>query len=160
MMYSLPEAKEKLHQKTMLMASEFKTDMPEHFFLRLEEVLADFVTEITGLERRKAERSEIKEILIEMREGFRRMDERFEAVDKRFEAVDKRFEAVDKRFDDLIHQMDKRFDDLIHQMDKRFEAVDKRFEDMNKRFSTMQWIMLFGFSVMSASIVVSNFLTK
>ena len=32
-----------------------------------------------------------KQMITEVREGFRRMDERFEAVNKRFEAVDKRF---------------------------------------------------------------------
>ena len=139
------------------------------------EAMRYFQDQIEFHRQGKADRSELKELIVEMRAGFKAMDrrfddlihqmdkrfeavdkrfeavdKRFEAVDKRFEAVDKRFEAVDKRFDDLIHQMDKRFEDFIHQMDKRFDdlihQMDKRFEAVDRRFAVFQWVMGVGFA--------------
>ena len=96
------------------------------------DVMRYFQDQIEFHRQGKADRSELKELIVEMRAGFKAMDKRFDdlihQMDKRFEAVDKRFEAVDKRFDDLIHQMD-----------KRFEAVDRRF-------AVFQWVMGVGFA--------------
>lgn len=38
--------------------------------------------------------ADIKELIVEMREGFRRMDERFEQVDKRFDDFNRRFSQM------------------------------------------------------------------
>jgi exonuclease VII large subunit len=90
-------------------------------------------------------KSDLKELIIEMREGFKTMDKRFEAMDKRFQDLihymDKRFEEqihyIDKRLEEQkefsekrFQAIDKRFEELLHYMDKRFEAVDKRFEEL------------------------------
>ena len=77
-------------------------------------------------------KSDLKEMMLLMRE--------------RFEAVDKRFEAVDKRFEDIQQQMN-----------VRFEAVDKRFDDMNKRFTSLTWLISIGFVVINALIIVFKF---
>jgi DNA-binding ferritin-like protein len=106
----------------------------EEIFLELDNDQKDFT-----------KKSEIKELIIELREHFKLIDERFIFMDKRFEElihqIDKRFDAIDKRFQDLIHYMDKRFEELIHQIDKRFGSIDKRFEELihqiDKRFGSM-----------------------
>jgi superoxide dismutase len=113
----------------------------EEIFLELDNDQKDFT-----------KKSEIKELIIELREHFKLIDERFIFMDKRFEElihqIDKRFGAIDKRFEELIHQIDKsfgaidkRFEELIHQIDKRFGAIDKRFEELihqiDKRFDAM-----------------------
>jgi flagellar capping protein FliD len=81
-------------------------------------------------------RSDLKEVIIIMRE-------RFEAVDKRFESVDKRFESVDKRFED---------------MNKRFEDMNNRFDGMNKRFSGLQWAIGLGFTILAIMMTVYQYI--
>lgn len=61
--------------------------------------------EALELQQRKAESSDLRELIIEVREGFKRMDARFEQVDKRFEQVDKRFEQIDARFNRMYQFM-------------------------------------------------------
>jgi len=58
--------------------------------LALEELSA-LLNEIHREKEHYVEKSEIKELIIEIREGFRRMEERFIASDKRFEDIHKRF---------------------------------------------------------------------
>ncbi|MBV6494328.1 MAG: hypothetical protein LDLANPLL_02360 [Turneriella sp.] len=87
------------------------------------EIMDSVLDETQELQQRKVEASDMRELIIEVREGFRRMDERFEYFAKRFEMVDKRFEQVDKRFE---------------QVDKRFEQVDARF---NRIYQFMMWMM-------------------
>lgn len=149
----ISQKKESLHKRTMLLADEFKNEIPEKFIYRLEDILVDFVADsnskIYQLEETKVDRSDIRLLINKMDEGFKQMDKRFEAMqtqmDKRFEAMqtqmDNRFEAIqiqiDNRFEAIQTQMDKRFeavDKHFEAVDKRFEAVDKRFEDINKRF--------------------------
>ena len=89
------------------------------------DVMRYFQDQIEFHRQGKADRSELKELIVEMRAGFKAMDKRFDDL---IHQMDKRFEAVDKRFDDLIHQMD-----------KRFEAVDRRF-------AVFQWVMGVGFA--------------
>ena len=95
---------------------------------------------------------------------------------QRFEAVDQRFEAMDQRFTDTQRYMDQRFTDMQTHTDKRFEAMDqrfeamdrrftdmqrymdRRFESMDKRFGTMQWTMLFGFTIVTVAVTVFGLL--
>jgi hypothetical protein len=86
------------------------------------------------------------QMIIEVREGFKRMDERFESVDKRFESVDKRFESVDKRFESI----DKKFEAVQQQMNRRFDATDKRF---NRQTAMMS----IGFLVITSLITIYRF---
>ncbi len=92
---------------------------------------------------------------------FEYLDKRLELIetrinmtDKRLEEMirfmDKRFEAVDKRFEEQLHYMDKRFEEQLHYMDKRFEALDKRF-------GVLQWVMILGFTLMTALMSVYKF---
>jgi ElaB/YqjD/DUF883 family membrane-anchored ribosome-binding protein len=106
----------------------------------------DEILEVIAEEHKNfVHKSDLKELIIEMREGFKTMDKRFQDllhyIDKRFEAIDKRFEEqihyIDKRLEEQkefsekrFQAIDKRFEELIHYMDKRFEAVDKRFEEL------------------------------
>ncbi len=52
----------------------------------------------------------------------------------------KRFKAMDQRFSDVQKQM------------------DTRFESMDKRFGTMQWTMLFGFTIVTVAVTVFGLL--
>ncbi len=103
---------------------------------------------------------------------FEYLDKRLELIetrinmtDKRLEEMirfmDKRFEAVDKRLEEQKEYMDKRFEEQLHYMDKRFEEqlhyMDKRFEDMNKKFGVLQWVMILGFTLMTALMSVYKF---
>mgnify|MGYP001108510187 CR=1 FL=1 len=123
----------------------------------LEEVLEDIVED----QKYFVTKSEIRELIIEMREGFKAMDKRFNDlihyVDKRFEEIlhqmDKRFEAVDKRFEEILHYMDKRFEAV----DKRFEDMNKRFEDMNARMNFLQWLMAFFMSLLFGVLTFFNY---
>jgi hypothetical protein len=78
-----------------------------------------------------------KQMITEVREGFRRMDERFEAVDQRFETIQA--------------GMDQRFESMQQQIDHRFDASDKRFTMM---FS----FITIGFVVMATMMSVFQFL--
>ncbi|GIX41846.1 MAG: hypothetical protein KatS3mg129_1579 [Leptospiraceae bacterium] len=125
----------------------------------LDEILEVIIEE----QKELTPKSELRELIIEMREGFKSMDRRFQDIlhymDKRFNAIDKRFdeqlhymnkrfESIDKRFEEQLLYMnkqlesvDKRFEEQLHYMDKRFDAIDKRFEEqlhyMNKRFESI-----------------------
>ena len=84
-----------------------------------------------------------KQMITEVREGFKRMDERFESVDKRFESVDKKFEAVQQ-------QMDRRFD----ASDKRFEAIENRLDKLSQQmFRFMVWS--FGTTITASGIIIA-----
>ena len=105
------------------------------------EIMDTVLDETEDLQQRKAESSDIKELIIEVREGFKSIDRRFEQVDKRFEQVDKRFEQVDKRFEQVdkrFEQVDKRFEFMHNEMNRRFEQVDARF---NRIYQFMMWMM-------------------
>lgn len=161
----IAQKKEALHNKTMLLADEFKNEIPKNFIYRLEDILIDFVTDASSqiyqVEEEKADRSEIR-LLIE------KMEIRFEQMDKRFEQMDKRFEnmqvQMDKRFEDMQVRMDKRFEDMQIQTDKRFESIqiqmDRRFADMNKRFNFIQWLIGFGFLFLGTLMSVFQFVGK
>ena|SRR5690348_8243252 len=49
---------------------------------------------------------DLRELRVEMRNGFEKIDQRFEEMDKRFEQMDKRFEQVDKRFERVEDRLD------------------------------------------------------
>jgi len=91
----------------------------------LEEVFEDIVEEHQNF----VTRPEIRELIIEMREGFKMMD---------------------KRFNDLIQFTEKRFNDLLHH-------VDKRFEDMNARINFLQWVMAFFMSLLFGVLTYFNY---
>lgn len=113
-------------------------------------------------QRNKERELDLIERIVRLEEGQKdlaqQMNLRFQQVDKRFEDLmhyqDKHFEQVDKRFE----QIDRRFE----QVDKRFEQSDKRIEDlinsMNRRFKTHEWIMGFGFLLVSTLVTIYQFL--
>jgi predicted XRE-type DNA-binding protein len=146
----------------------------------LEEVFEDIVEEHQNF----VTRPEIRELIIEMREGFKMMDKRFndliQFTEKRsndlMQSTDKRFsdfmyytekrsnelmQYIDKRFDDLIQFTEKRFNDLIQFTEKRFNDllhhVDKRFEDMNARINFLQWVMAFFMSLLFGLLTYFNY---
>ncbi len=92
--------------------------------------------------------------------------ERFKAIDQRFVAMDQRFsdmqKHMDQRFSDTQKHMDQRFSDMQQRMDQRFtdmqKQMDTRFESMDKRFGTMQWTMLFGFTIVTVAVTVFGLL--
>lgn len=122
--------REALQKKATTLTRDFQEQLPKEFLYSLESILQDMIIDSNEIDETKVEKSDIKELIIEMREGFRRMDERFEQVDKRFEMVDKRFEEVNKRF----------------------EEVNKRFEEVNKRIDRLM-IWSFG-AIMSATTII------
>ena len=135
--------REKIHAKIHQLAIIIKPEKPGDFEPLLREIFDEIYEDVEFLENEKAPQSEIKLLILEMREGFRQMEIRFDAMqiqmDRRFEAVDKRFEAVDRRFEDLIHHMD-----------KRFEAVDRRF-------SSIQWFLGLGFTILALIMAFFRF---
>lgn len=128
-----------LEQKLEQLISYLREEKYEDLKRELRELGMEFLKEKEEFVRN----ADLKLLIVEMREGFKRMEDRFEAMDKRFQElvhyVDKRFEAVDKRFE----AVDKRFQELIHYVDKRFEDVNKRFEEMHKRINFIQWLIVF-----------------
>jgi len=118
-------------------SAEFRLDKIKKFLMyvrenkddfaakELEEVFEDIVEEHQNF----VTRPEIRELIIEMREGFKMMD---------------------KRFNDLIQFTEKRFNDLLHH-------VDKRFEDMNARINFLQWVMAFFMSLLFGVLTYFNY---
>jgi hypothetical protein len=118
-------------------SAEFRLDKIKKFLMyvrenkddfaakELEEVFEDIVEEHQNF----VTRPEIRELIIEMREGFKMMD---------------------KRFNDLIQFTEKRFNDLLHH-------VDKRFEDMNARMNFLQWVMAFFMSLLFGLLTYFNY---
>lgn len=88
--------------------------------------LDEILEEISEVQKQFVHKSEFRELIIEIREGFKRMEERFIAIDKRFEDINKRFEDINKRFEDI---------------NKRFEDINKRFEDINKNINFFKWFL-------------------
>jgi methyl-accepting chemotaxis protein len=95
--------------------------------------LDEILEEISEVQKQFVHKSEFRELIIEIREGFKRMEERFISIDKRFEDMNKRFEDINKRFEDI----NKRFEDI----NKRFEDINKRFEDINKNINFFKWFL-------------------
>ena len=71
----------------------------------LLDAVNDIVEEISIVKIEKVNSSDIKLLILEMREGFKRVDERFASSEKimneRFISFEKRFEAIDKRFETM-----------------------------------------------------------
>ena len=88
------EKKERIRSNLKL----FTESLPKSVSNRenLVNAMEEIMDEVSFVEKEKADASDIKLLILEMREGFKRMDERFVAVDKRFESVDKRFESVER----------------------------------------------------------------
>jgi len=122
---------------SMPKSAEFRLDKIKKFLMyvrenkddfaakELEEVFEDIVEEHQNF----VTRPEIRELIIEMREGFKMMD---------------------KRFNDLIQFTEKRSNDLLHH-------VDKRFEDMNARINFLQWVMAFFMSLLFGVLTYFNY---
>ncbi len=105
--------REAVHRKIDLFLNQLANGKAETLKPYFYEIIDTVIDEAQELQQRKAESSDLRELIIEVREGFKRMDARFEMVDKRFE-------------------------DLIHYVDKRFEAVDAR---LNRLYQFMMWMM-------------------
>ena len=101
--------------------------------------------------------SSIKEMLVSMKEGFRRVDERFEAQQKQ---MDERFTALQKqmdiRFEATQKQMHDQFTALQKQIDERFTAQEHRFDDMNRRFDKQHTLISLGFAAITLIIAAFN----
>jgi DNA anti-recombination protein RmuC len=150
MLQMITEAKrEAVHRKIDLFLNQLTNGKADALKPYLYEIIDTVIDEAQELHQRKADSSDLRELIIEMREGFKRMDARFEQMEKRFEQIDKRFEDlihyVDKRFE----QIDKRFEDLIHYMDKRFEQIDKRFETIDARFNRLYHFLMWMMGVIA-----------
>jgi transposase len=125
MLQMITEAKrEAVHRKIDLFLNQLTNGKADALKPYLYEIIDTVIDEAQELHQRKADSSDLRELIIEMREGFRR--------------VDARFEQIDKRFEDLIHYVDKRFEDLIRYVDKRFDAIDARF---NRLYHFLMWMM-------------------
>ena len=166
---------------SMPKSAEFRLDKIKKFLMyvrenkddfaakELEEVFQDIVEEHQNF----VTRPEIRELIIEMREGFKMMDKRFndliQFTEKRsndlMQSTDKRFSDfmyyTEKRSNELMQYIDKRFDDLIQFTEKRFNDllhhVDKRFEDMNARINFLQWVMAFFMSLLFGLLTYFNY---
>ncbi|MCX7811846.1 MAG: hypothetical protein N2247_13165 [Leptospiraceae bacterium] len=162
-------------------SAEFRLDKIKKFLMyvrenkddfaakELEEVFEDIVEEHQNF----VTRPEIRELIIEMREGFKMMDKRFndliQFTEKRsndlMQSTDKRFSDfmyyTEKRSNELMQYIEKRFNDLIQFTEKRFNDllhhVDKRFEDMNARINFLQWVMAFFMSLLFGLLTYFNY---
>lgn len=166
---------------SMPKSAEFRLDKIKKFLMyvrenkddfaakELEEVFEDIVEEHQNF----VTRPEIRELIIEMREGFKMMDKRFndliQFTEKRsndlMQSTDKRFSDfmcyTEKRSNELMQYIEKRFNDLIQFTEKRFNDllhhVDKRFEDMNARINFLQWVMAFFMSLLFGLLTYFNY---
>jgi DNA anti-recombination protein RmuC len=131
-------------------AVEVKNEKSLHRYVML--LSENIVSKRKHSEEYHSLKSDIKEMLVFIRE--------------RFEVVDKRFEQTDKRFESMQNTMDKRFEDMHKYTEKRFadmqKYTDKRFEDMqnniNKRFSQMFAYFTTGFIIMASLMTVYQLL--
>ncbi len=155
MTLSLEERKNKIY-KFLSFLKENKDDIA---VMELNEIFEEIIKE----QKHFVDKFEIKEIIIEMKEGFKRMDQRFQdlirEMNARFETQDKRFEAIDKRFEDLIREMnarfetqDKRFQDLIREMNARFEFI-------NKKINFLTWLLPFILTIFFGLTATMNYVS-
>jgi hypothetical protein len=118
--------------------------------------LDEILEVITEEQKNFVYKSDLKELIIEMREGFKTMDKRFQDLihymDKRFEEqihyIDKRLEEQKEFSEKRFQAIDKRFEELIHFSDRRFEAIDKRLDEQNKNIKFFQWFLSIFISVL------------
>ncbi|MCX7810404.1 MAG: hypothetical protein N2247_05780 [Leptospiraceae bacterium] len=119
--------------------------------------LDEIFEEITEEQQNYVQKSELRELIIEVREGFKTMDKRFQDLihytDKRFE---EQLHYMDKRFEEQLQYMNKRFEEQLQYMNKRFEAIDKRFEDTNKRIHFIQWLIVVLVSILFSTMTYFN----
>jgi len=154
MSLTIEQRREQAHRKADIILAQFANGKQQQVQPVVYDLLDTIIDDTHELRETKANNSDIRELIIEMREGFKAMDRRFEDMqkhmDKRFEATDRRFEdsqkSVDKRFEDMQKYMDKRFEDMQKYMDRRFEDMQKY---MDKRFSQTQWLIGIGFTMIT-----------
>jgi chromosome segregation ATPase len=159
--------REAIHRKIDLFLHELVNGKADALKPYLYDIIDSVVDEAQELQQRKAESSDLRELIIEVREGFKRMDTRFEDL---LRYIDKRFEQIDKRFEDLLHYMEKRFEQIdkrfemvekrFEQIDKRFEMVEKRFEQVDKRFESIdaRFNRLYQFLMWMMGLIFTGFL--
>jgi DNA repair exonuclease SbcCD ATPase subunit len=152
--------REAIHRKIDLFLHELGNGKADALKRYLYDIIDTVVDEAQELQKRKAESSDLRELIIEVREGFKRMDTRFEDL---LRYIDKRFEQIDKRFEDLLHYMEKRFEQIdkrFEQIDKRFEMVEKRFEQVDKRFESIdaRFNRLYQFLMWMMGLIFTGFL--
>jgi hypothetical protein len=139
---------------SMPKSAEFRLDKIKKFLMyvrenkddfavkELEEVFEDIVEEHQNF----VTKPEIRELIIEMREGFKMMDKRFNDL---IQFTEKRsndlIQFTEKRSNDLMQSTDKRFSDFMYYTEKRsnelMQYIDKRFNDLiqftEKRFNDL-----------------------
>jgi len=84
---SVEEKKARLRRRANVFLKTINAPSGDEAVESLVDLLDDFQIDLLDLRDYKADRSELREILIEMREGFRRVDERFEDINKRFSSL-------------------------------------------------------------------------
>jgi len=94
MSLTLLEKKEKIHGMADLFLNKINTTSPDAkiFFYNIIDRVIEESSEIREV---KVDRSEVKDLIIEMRHGFAMMEKRFENMQKN---IDKRFEDSNERF--------------------------------------------------------------
>lgn len=81
----ITEAKrESVHRKIDLLVRQLPNEQSENIKPYFYELFDTILDETQELQQRKVESSELRELIIEIREGFKRMDERLVQVDMRF----------------------------------------------------------------------------
>ena len=86
--------REAVHRKIDLFLNQLADGKAEALKAYFYDIIDTVIDEAQELQQRKAEASDLRELIIEVREGFKRMDARFEQVDKRFESIDARFNRL------------------------------------------------------------------
>ncbi len=131
---TLQERKEKVRGLADIFLAKINSTTPEAktvFYNIIDTVIEDTVE----LREIKADKSELKELIV---------------------AMEKRFEVMDRRFEDMQRHMDKRFDDV----NKRFDDFNKRFDDFNQRFTQIQWLIGLGFTAITVALTVLRIFAK
>jgi archaellum component FlaC len=74
---------------------------------------------------------DIRELRVEMKQGFEKIDQRFDQIDKQFEKIDKQFEKIDRRF----------------------ERVDDKFDAVQRNMTT--WSLALFASIVASPLVMA-----
>jgi len=88
-----------------------------------------------------AAKSDLVQILQEIKILREEMNLRFEASERRFEEMNLRFEALQKDMNSRFEASERRFEALQKDMNSRFEEVNQRFERIEPKFEDLKsWV--------------------
>lgn len=107
-------------------------EQDQRFALAVERVVSE----------KYAAKSDLAQILQEIKILREEMNLRFESSERRFEASERRFEALQKnmnsRFEALREDMDQRFDEHDRRIEANTRSIESLREDMNHRFDRVE----------------------